>query len=273
MCKIAAVTMVKDEEDIIYNSILHMAEEGVDVIIVADNMSTDKTALELQKAVDVLHGGSCELLIVEDSEKAYYQSDKMTGLAHLARTRYGAEWIIPFDADELWYHPAGKVGDILRSYSDDVHVVLADLYNYFPGALDGVGNNPFQTMVWRQRERGALPKVAVRYHHDMVIEMGNHGVRLPFQYKAITGMQIGHFPYRSWAQFLRKVKNGAAAYKLTNLDKQYGAHWRGYQETIDRWGEDVLRKEVFEKYFWFFSPIDNGMINSPAPFRRWNKQS
>jgi hypothetical protein len=52
--RIAAIGMFKNEADIAYATVISMAEEGVDVIIIADNMSTDNTLDELYKAKEIL---------------------------------------------------------------------------------------------------------------------------------------------------------------------------------------------------------------------------
>jgi hypothetical protein len=269
--KIFAVCMTKDSEDIIYHFVTHALEEGLDGIIIANNLSTDNTQQELEKVKTLMKGSACEVIIVQDNEVGYYQSRKTTDLAHMARLQFGAEWVIPMDDDEIWFANGGRIADIIKELPDNVDVLNADLYNHFPTALDEPGIIPFETIAWRQKQKGALPKVAVRYHPDMIIGQGNHGVSLPFKpvvYKGI--LEIRHFPYRSWPQFLRKAQNGAKAYNATNLPKDMGAHWRGYGELLEKWGEDVLRTNVFERYFWFFSPLDNEMMLDPAPFRRWN---
>ena len=49
-----------------------------------------------------------------DEEPAYHQSEKMTWLAHCA-WRAGADWIVPFDADEFWFAPGRSVAEALRA--------------------------------------------------------------------------------------------------------------------------------------------------------------
>lgn len=268
MSNVWGIIMVKDEEDIIYHSLVHAAEEGMTGIIVADNMSTDKTWDEIHRAKDVLKGSPCEIIPINDIEVGYYQSRKMTNLARQAY-ELGATWIVPFDADEIWTAP-DTIANYLNSLPDKINVVTADLYNHFGTGIDPTGPIPFQNMSWRLPEKGSLPKVAFKWQEDAVIGQGNHSVSMK-GIKSATGLEIRHFPYRSWEHFKRKAINGAKAYNVTDLPQSMGSHWRQYFLQIERFGEDVVRKEVFEKYFWFFSPIESGLINDPAPFRRWNR--
>lgn len=268
MKQVWGVTMVKDSEDIIYHTLIHMAEEGLDGIIVANNMSTDNTLKEIKKAQSVLKDSPCKIIIVQDNEVGYYQSRKMTALARLA-SEQGADWVIPFDDDELWF-AGDTIKNFLNSLPDHINVVNADLFDHYGSALDEQGAIPFQNICWRKAERLGLPKVAFRWHNDAIIGQGNHSVSIP-KAKATTGLQVRHFPYRSWEQFKRKALNGLKAYQATDLPESFGGHWRSYGNLILAHGDEQVRKEVYERWFWFFSPVDNGMIYDPAPFRRWNK--
>ena len=272
MKKIAAVSIFKDEEDIAFNSVLSMAEEGIDVIIVADNMSTDSTRYELEKVQALLRNSSCNVVLYNDNEVGYYQSRKMSDLAHNAHKLFGADWVIPFDADEIFHSHEGRIKDVINDLPENINVIEASLFNHFPTSVDVESIIPFESMVWRQKEKGALPKVAVKYDKDMIIEQGNHSVTLKVPQIKANCLEIRHFPYRTWEQFKRKAINGAKAYQATNL-VGFGDHWLLYNSLLEKWGDDVVRREVYEKYFSFFSPIDNEMILDPAPFRRWNKKN
>ena len=48
--KVFAISMFKNEEDIAEFSLKHMIDEGVDGLIVADNMSTDSTRKKIEIA-------------------------------------------------------------------------------------------------------------------------------------------------------------------------------------------------------------------------------
>ena len=258
-----AVSMVRDEADVIAGTLRHMAEEAVDGIIVADSNSVDGTRDILADLARDL-----PLVVLDDPDPAYHQSPKMTHLARQAAER-GASWIVPFDADELWVFEGDYIVNELEA--TDADIVTAALFNYFPSAIDPAGSDPFETIRWRQRDPAPLPKVAFRWHPDAVIHQGNHGVTLPGARSFDTGLRISHFPYRSAEQFVRKARNGAAAYAATDLPDEVGAHWRGYGVILERHGEAAL-ESVFREHFWNLSPADAGMVLDPAPYRRWTQQ-
>lgn len=260
---IYAVLMVKDEGDVIGGTLAHLVSEGVDGIVVADNLSTDRTR-------DVLDSFSFDgdLVVLDDPDPGYRQSEKMTALADLAYQR-GAEWVIPVDADEVWTAPL-RLADTLRSLPERTHVVGCAIWNHFPSGLDEPGD-PFQTIRWRQPERAPLDKACARWTPGMVIDQGNHSIsrngrKIP---GAGAGLALRHYPYRSWEQFRSKVVNGAAAYKAADLPESMGAHWRQYGQILETRGDDALR-EVFETWFWFLSPLDSGLVEDPAPYLRWS---
>jgi glycosyltransferase involved in cell wall biosynthesis len=256
--------MVRDEADVIGATIEHLINEGVDGIVVADNLSTDGTRSVLDR---VAKDSPVPIVIAIDDEPGYYQSAKMTTLARWAHDE-GASWIIPFDADELWYSTdEHRLADTLRNLRPDVGVVQATLWNHFATALDLDDPLPFRSMVYRHEDAGALPKVAFRWHPDAVILQGNHGVIHPGRV-VTAGVELRHFPYRSFEQFCRKARNGAQAYAATDLGVDVGAHWRQYGELLERHGEDALR-EVWERWYWFLSPTDGHLVHDPAPFCRW----
>lgn len=256
------VSMVRDEADVITGTLRHMADE-VDHLIVADNGSTDGTRDLLADLA-----GELPLTVLDDPEPAYYQSVKMSLLAEEAAGQ-GAAWIVPFDADELWFAPGGPLREVLPALPP-ANVAVARLVNHYSTAIDPDDPDPFRRMVWRAGEPGALPKVAFRWEPGAVIHQGNHGVTLPLGQVEIAALEIRHFPYRSAEQFVRKAENGAKAYKATDLPEDQGAHWRAYGEILERHGEGALG-EVYRSHFWYLSPTDAGLVLDPAPYCRWQQ--
>jgi glycosyltransferase involved in cell wall biosynthesis len=258
--------MVRDEEDVIETVLRHMATQ-VDEIIVADNRSVDGTA----KIIDRLMSDGLPIMYQFDPEVGYMQSEKTTRLAHVAGQELGATWIVPFDADEIWYSSWGRLGDFLRSMKG-VDIVQANLFDHVCTALDDPDEpDPVKRIGWRRDYCAPLPKVACRYDPNLIIGMGNHeawndrrGLRTA-QHK----VAIRHFPYRSVDQIIRKIRNGAEAYAATDLPADYGAHWRQWGVILERDGEEAIA-ELFRKWYWREHPgvkisID-GEISMPLKF-------
>lgn len=123
--------MVKDEADIIGFQIGHLLHH-VDSIIVADNMSEDGT----RRILDAWQVDNPDrLTIVDDLEVAYRQSEKMTRLAQRALDA-GHGWVVPVDADELWYADGRRIADFLDGLSPEVQIVRAELIYHVPAGTD-----------------------------------------------------------------------------------------------------------------------------------------
>ncbi len=239
---VIAVTLVKDEQDIIEQTVSHMLTQ-VDEVIVADNDSSDETW-------DILVGlpeYRDRLILQPDSDPAYYQSRKMTALAAQAAKR-GADWVVPFDADEYWYSLHGRIADVLEGV--EASIVPAQMYDHRATAKDPDVGNPLERLGWHRREPLGLPKVACRAALPVLIEEGNHGASYREVTRADDLLAVRHFPYRSAEQMVRKVINGRAGRAATDLPKTVGAHWHEYGALLDTGGEEALH-EVF--YTWFYS--------------------
>ena len=231
------IAMVKNEVDIISHTIHHLFEQGVDHVLIADNGSTDGT-------YELLHSLSKSLPITVgiDKEPAYYQSEKMTWLAHAA-IHAGAQWIIPFDADEFWYGIGGNLREVLANLKNPIQ--LARFHNIFPSP-DGKYNLDTQPH-WDS-------KVAFKAWKNSVISMGNHDVLRP-GIKEENNIGILHLPWRSKEQLRAKIINGAKALKLTDLPEDKGFHWRNNaslseQELDNLWLSLIMGKEISYNISW-----------------------
>lgn len=246
---IVAVTMVKDEDDVIGTVIPHLFAHGIDRMIVSDNMSTDDTRDILETlAVDY------DITIIDDHEPGYYQSAKMSRLAVQAWEQ-GATWVLPFDADELFYSPThDTIAHALKEC--DADVVLAWGWDHIPQSADILRLDPMRRMVWRRDHHQTMPKCAFRADPAAVLKMGNHdvvrtGTRLdgPLAYR--------HYQWRSFEQMTRKVRQGRAAYEVSDLHKSHGAHWRKLGALTDEQLAEVWQALLDSK----------DLICDPAPVR------
>lgn len=251
----AAVMLVKDEADVIGYTVEHLLGQ-VDHVIVSDNGSTDGTR-EIVAAFP-----ADTVTVLDDPEVGYYQDSKTTMLARQAREA-GHEWVLPCDSDEFWYAIDGRrIADYLAGLAPDVAYVEAPLYNHIASALDDDEEpNPFRRIGWRQREHGALGKVCARLRPGLEIRMGNHSAWAPGTGATVGGLCVRHYSWRSPAQYLRKIRNGEAAYAATSMNPGIGAHWRMFAGVPD---ETVL--EHFRLWFWQEDPsLDETLIYDPAP--------
>lgn len=250
---VVAVTMVKDEADIVGATVGHMVTQ-VDAVIVADNQSTDGTRSILE---------SLPVMIIDDEEPGYYQADKMTRLAHLARIEMDANWVIPFDADEWWMSPHGRLADVLKA-NTAWPVLEAELFDHVASAADPNESDPVDRMQWRRQSPIPLPKVACQTGEDLLIWQGNHGATYSAPHTQLAGsLVVHHFPYRSPEQFARKAINGAAAYAATDLPSNVGQHWREYGRIAEQNGPGALH-DVFRRWFWSSDPKADGLVFDPV---------
>ena len=224
------VSMVRNEADIIGATIEHLLGQGLAGIVVADNGSADSTS-------DILHDlarRDSRVHVGTDSLTGHYQGEKMSYLAHLAR-RGGADWVIPFDADEHWFAPNGSLADWLPTV--EASVVQC--------AIRDAGPLPGQTALDLGRylldpEPTSLPKVAFRSRDWVWIAAGNHSCSVTGP--RASGLELRHFQYRSFAQFERKVVQGAQAVEAARaLPAGTAGHWKriAAMSTDERWQEWV----------------------------------
>ena len=142
----------------------------------------------------------------------------MTRLARQAHDM-GADWVLPFDADELWYGTAGTIAESLAGCPADI-VMAAGFDHIVRNAADG----PFSP--WRRATPQKLCKVAFRASQSAELNMGNHDVRGVGDDRVRGFLTYRHFQYRSLEQMTRKLRNGRAAYEASTVHELHGTHWR-----------------------------------------------
>lgn len=264
---IAAIAMMRDEADVAGAVVAHLFAHGVDRILVNDNNSVDGTG-------DILRAAGAT--VFDDPERGYYQDRKMSALATVAY-EMGADWVLPFDADEIFYptacpeHPHGGAAldsAFCPSYSGGVcPSEISTLAEFFATCTADVieargwdhiatACNPGPFSPDRREAQQKLPKVAFRACVSPYVHMGNHDVDrhhgLPVR---VGGLSYRHFQYRSLEQYVRKVRNGREAYEASDLHYNYGTHWRVAGAKSDA--------ELAED--WAQMCAEPGLIFDPAP--------
>lgn len=241
------ITMVKDEADVIETTLRHHFAEGVEHIIALDHMSTDGTREILKALADEF-----PLSIVDETDPGYWQSEYMSRLASMAWEQ-GATWVLPFDADEIFYSTVGgTIADALDGFPAETMFCWG--WDHLP-VLEGDGS-PMHRMPWRRADHQQLAKVCFRASPDAVLNMGNHSV-IRTGRRAEGALAYRHFQWRNFEQMVRKVRQGKAAYDATDLHETHGAHWRDLgARSTEELGEEWLR---------LCSP--DGLVYDPAPIR------
>jgi glycosyltransferase involved in cell wall biosynthesis len=214
--------MVRNEEDVIEPVLRHLVAEGVDGVLIADNVSDDGTRSILERLARDL-----PMFVVDEPETGYYQSETMTALARAAG-ELGADWIIPFDADELWL----VRGTTLRAYFEgmpaDVGAVFGQWLHHRPRFGTRDERTPFESMVLRQKSPDPQRKIAFRARGDVRLWMGNHNVDAEHPLRRVDDprLEVHHYPFRSFEQMVRKTRNGKAALDRAGHHPWVARHWQ-----------------------------------------------
>ena len=176
MKKIIAVSMVKNEQDIIESFVRHTLSFA-DGLLICDHMSVDKTSEILQK----LAAEGLPITTYSETNPAYEQAEVMTRLIHEAKAS-GADLILPLDADEfvLPKRPGDNVRKILDGLEcDRVHRLF---WRQFTPVDECTGVFVLYRKVVGEKDYNTTRKVIIgasAVKPGMIIELGNHGVHIP----------------------------------------------------------------------------------------------
>lgn len=239
------ICLVKNEADIIEHTIRHFLAQDLDGLIVVDNHSTDGT-VELLRELATTDN---RIFLGVDKEPAYYQGRKMSYLAHLA-WRAGADWVVPFDADEQWFAPGVTVPEFLRASRSEV--VECAIHDAYPALSDGVLDLSTAQSLQIDSAPTGWVKVAFRARRWVWVEMGNHGVDSVGPREG--GLSLRHFQYRSFEHVSRKASDGRAAVAMAFGDaSNVASHWRDLSQLSSadletRWRMHLAGEKTIEGF-------------------------
>ncbi len=197
--KIIGVSSIKDEPEF-PTTFVHMTNQGLDRIIVSSP------------------GGEWGEL----QEGPFDQGAEITRLAYMAATD-GADWIIPFDADEFWIDPlGGTIRSVLEAQPPDVLKVHCAVFKHADWDHKYVTQNP-------------MGKVCFRPSPEMTVAWGNHDVQLSQSGNEEHGLlEIRELQYRDYDHFLQKVQKARELFASWDVPPEYGHHMRLLAELPDQ---------------------------------------
>ena len=247
--KIAAITMVKNEADIIESFVRHTLKFA-DVLLVTDHQSTDETPLILQKLIDE----GLPLYVNTFTKAGKFQSEVMTGLMYRAFDEYGADLAVALDADEFLLHDMGGSEDlraVLQSAATN-EVYYIEWINY---ELAEPEKDADKFILSRSCRRSTEPqnlrKVIVgkkaALEKQLVLTQGNHWAvgkddaanwYNKVQQEFLNDIHLAHFPWRSQGQ--QDAKN--LSIWLTNLARF--SKNTTYADTYHEYFNDFVKGKV-----------------------------
>lgn len=271
--RLFAIAMMKDEVDIADHIMYHFAQQGVDGLIIADNLSTDGTRTKLEEAkVNILaRYPNMYVEILDDNIVAYTQGQKMSELAAYAVTQ-GATWVIPFDADELWFSYCGTLKDGFRQLEyQGYRTAKVGYYDYRVTENDEDEEIPFVRLKYRKPDIVNF-KTAFKYHDPTSISNGNHFVFFNHngsdrdESPSEDIIYIRHYGVRSREHFIKKYSNAYKACKALppNADLYNGAAWNLYFEAYEDGGEEGLGAAYDHNW-----KGTEGLLYDPSNFEPW----
>ena len=260
---LAALMMVKDEADIIYENLLWHSKQGITHFFILNNGSTDETYKEIYR----FRKDYPNILVqVElDLEPGYYQSAKMTLLAKKVYREHKIKYMFPIDADEFWTYTKGTLAQAIKNITevnDEPGYVHFPMYNRLPKPFYNL--EPYYSNRFTHRALAPMGygKVFINYKESFIINQGNHDIVCtdgsqpkPIYEQKELELYINHFPYRSLKQIESKIINGGKAYLAAkDLPEYYGEHWRkDYEDYIKL--DDNTKREYLEKRMLDLSKI------------------
>lgn len=250
--KVVLTLLCRNESDIISSTIDFHLARGVDFIIVTDNSSVDSTPLILER-----YKSDQRVLVLHESSHTHDQGVWVTRMARLAASKFSADWLIHSDADEFWWSSDSSIKQCLSSVPPHVFAFEVERFNFLPPiwSYESSATPFYNAQTLRERaSKNSLglplpPKICHRAHPSITVNDGNHSVTLfdaPIISKKYSyGLEILHFPVRSYNQLVNKIKLGAEALmRNPTLPTHVGITWRSLYSRY---------KSVGHLYDYYFS--------------------
>lgn len=251
--RIAAYLGVKDEIEIIEQSIAHLRAIGVDYIMVCDMSSEDGTAelLEKYKADDF------SILTLKNDAVSDRAEPEDSWSGHCIRRCKNApvDWVLFLDADEFWLPATGNLKDCDALVDADFlsverfNVVLETNGPMMPSEL--FPENYDRTLLfaesvpefWKEMQKNRdlpwimgfnSPKIMAKPSKIEGLTAGQHDIvrekATVLRRAKPNDLVIAHLPLSTEARFKRKIENVRAIYESQGIDLSLpGERWEDFR--------------------------------------------
>jgi Glycosyl transferase family 2 len=249
--KLVMTLRTRDEADVVDAQIAFHLNAGVDFVVATDHRSADGT-------VDILESYARQgyLHLIREHADEMDEGAWATRMSRLAATHFGADWIIPSDADEFWWPRGGSLKEVLASIPERYGIVRALLRQFVPRPDDGAFfaermtarlattapiNDP--TSLFRPNLKSIH-----RADPDVTLSAGAHTLHAT-RFVPMRGwypIEFLHFPIRSFEQCERKYRN---------LESSLGTRRNAYYDDVHRALAEGTFRELYESLV-----IDDGAL-------------
>ncbi|MCL2110655.1 MAG: glycosyltransferase family 2 protein [Clostridiales bacterium] len=262
---IVAVAMMKNEEDIA-EVFCRYALGFCDRLIVLDDSSDDRTP----EILAALVGEGLPITIVEKSfGTGFYKHETINAMVSDAFSQYGADLVVPLDADEFITTDGDRdVRGILESLRDDVIYLFPwRTYVLMEAALSSSGSVLERFDSHRPPDMETYYKIVVSrklfVNDGYRVQLGQHDLdprdgSPPRAKEAFTELVFAHFPIRSVGQASSKIIIGWLNYLSIPGGRAKSFHWPQMYEAIKRAGG--LSLEDAQRQSYFYSVLDEGAM-------------
>ena len=239
---IAAITMFKDEADILPHWFNSWIEKGVDKFYLCDNGSTDGSADIVEE-----YRKKADIYLMQSDRNDFPQRDVVNQLKTKALND-GFDLLFPVDADEtlnLSETPFYNIRDWIASRDEYKPAYWCAEYQYKNIMPNGV--------YWFEPNHR---KVFGRFLPHWNVSIGNHCIEEMTAFQE-NDVYLNHFQYRSYDQFKRKKMTffqsfERAGYLDHNFVKQYRMYQQHGEAYLEQMWDNLLRGIV-----WFEFQLPN----------------
>lgn len=268
---LAMTLMVRDEADIIVPMIEYHLSSGVDVMLITDNGSQDGTRELLSRYAE-----DPRVIVFDEPAQRAEQARVVTGMARLAATEFNATWVINADADEFFVPVDRELSlrDVFRMMPTEIAsstIPVVDMTGVPARHGTGIARLTYRD----QRDEGGLYEASGLHAHathdaihvasaDVTVAHGNHYVSIASRGAIPEGLRIEslHFPWRSYAQFSRKVLNAGVAFS-SNASITPSPHHHGMRDYR------FYRAGVLEEIYLYRHPLSTNVRSSELRLDSW----